>query len=179
MTAYHRHVVNAAVFGALGLLLVGWGAAEKVSTHQPAAASRLVTQTRYATRVHTRTRTVTIHVKGRVIRRRDHIIYVLVPRTVFHTRTLPRRRIVVPEHVVRVHQPPPIFGEQSAATVLGVAPPPVTVFAPVTVTVPVDVPGPTTTITETSPPLTITVPTTITVTCVPPDCLPNQGASTP
>lgn len=115
------------------------------------------------TRIVHKTRLVTIRVKGRVIRRHDHIIVVQVARQVFHTHTKPRRRIVVPRHVVRIRQP--FDGAMPVQAIIGVAPPPVTV----TVTETVAIPGPTTTITGptttvTSPPETVTVPTTITIT---------------
>jgi hypothetical protein len=143
---------------AVGMTVVGVGAVD----YTPAAVTtQAVTRTR--TTVQTHTRLVTLRVRGRVIRRHDHILVVLVPRTVFRTHGTPRRRIVIPRHVVRIHQPPPVFGVTSAVSVLGVAPPPETVTVPFTVTVPLVVPGPTTTVTETQP-VPFPVPTTVTVT---------------
>jgi hypothetical protein len=113
-------------------------------------------RTTYQTKTIRQTRLVTMHIRGRVIRRHDHYIVVVVPRTIFHTRT---HRIVVPRHTVRIRNHPGLV-----SAVVGVAPPPVTVSVPYPVTVPVTVtvPGPTTTVI--SPPVTVTVPTTVTVT---------------
>lgn len=153
----HTRIAGLVVF-AIGMLIVGLGVARGVAS--PPSTQSL---TRTLHRTMTQTRLVTVRVRGRVIRRHDHILVVLVPRTIFHTRTTPSRRIVVPRHVVRIHESPPVFGEQSAVSVIGVAPPPQTV----TVTQTIAVPGPTVTVTsvqtvtETTPPTTLTVTVTL------------------
>jgi hypothetical protein len=139
--------------GVLGVFTVGGWWIGNVAGSEPTVLAN--TRTLHQTTAVTDTRYVTVHVKGRVLHRYDHILVVYVPRTVFHTRTVPSRRIVVPAHVVRIkrHQvggPP--FGVTSA--IVGVTPPPVTIDVPVTVTVP----GPTTTIT--GPTTTVTDVTT-------------------
>jgi hypothetical protein len=137
-----------ALVGAVG----GWQVAAAIGENPPTVAD---TQTRTvrSTVVHRRTRFVTVRVRGRVIRRVDHVLVVQVPEVVFHTRTKPRRRIVVPAHVVRIREKhPSLPGPPVQAAVVGVAPPPVTVTVPVTV----EVPGPTTTVT--GPTTTVTLP---------------------
>lgn len=154
----HTRIAGLVVF-AVGMLLIGLGVARGVASRP--VETRSLTRTLHHTT--TQTRLVTVRVRGRVIRRHGHVLVVLVPRTIFHTRTTPSRRIVVPRHVVRIRQPLPIFGETEA--VIGVAPPPQTVT--VTVTEMVAVPGPVTTVTstqtvtETSPPTTSTITVTV------------------
>lgn len=147
----------------------GWSMANAIG-QSPTVA---VTHTLHETRTRTTQRVVTVKVRGRVLRRHDHVLVVQVPRYVFRERRAPHRRVVVPAHIVRVKQPDPPFGVTAA--VIGVAPPPITVTVPVTVTV--DVPGPTVTLPQATTTVTVlttvTVPTTITV---PQD---TTGASAP
>ena len=162
MLNWYRHRrVSGMVLIAVGTLLVG------VSLSRAAAPPiSTVSETRTLHFTHSQTRFITVHVKGRVISRVDHILVVYVPKTVFKTHTKPARRIVVPAHRVKIHEPGPVFGVTSA--VVGVTPLPVTVTVdvPVTVTVPgptTTVQGPTTTVTLPQDTTTVTVPTTITL----------------
>lgn len=139
----------------------GWQVAQTIGQEPPTVA-QTQTRTVRSTVVRRQTRFVTVRVRGKVIRRVDHVLVVYVPRVVFHTRTPPRRRIVVPPHVVRIrekHQP--ATGPPIVAAVVGVAPPPVTITMPVTITVP----GPVQTFTSTVV-STQLVPTTTTETSV-------------
>jgi hypothetical protein len=146
---------------AVGGAAAGWQVATAIG-EQPPTVADTQTRTVSSTVVHRKTRFVTVHVRGKVIRRVDHILVVRVPRVVFHTRTTPRRRIVVPAHVVRIREKhPSLPGPPVEAAVVGVAPPPVTVTIPVTVAVP----GPTETVTSTVV-STQLVPTTTTETSV-------------
>lgn len=158
----HTRIAGLVVF-AVGMLIVGLGVARGVASAP--VQTRSLTRTLHHTT--TQVKLVTVRVRGKVIRRHDHILVVLVPRTVFHTRTTPSRRIVVPRHVVRIRQPLPVFGETEA--VIGVAPPPQTV----TVTEQVPVPGPTTTVTDTTTTTTTEPGTTVTVTVTLP--IPPEG----
>jgi hypothetical protein len=148
------------------LLLGGTQLGTHVGSIGP-AQTEAATTTLERTTVKHRTKLVTVKVKGRVIRRVDHLLVVQVARQVFHTHTTPSRRIVVPRHVVRILRRPATASEPILSLVQGVAPAPVTVFVPTTVTVPVDVPGPTVTQTDTvtqtvpSPPVTVTITVTV------------------
>jgi hypothetical protein len=147
----------------LGLCSIGGLELGNLAGREPSVLA--ATRTIHHTRVVRTTRYVTIHVKGRVLGRHDHILVVFVPRSIFHTHTLPSRRIVVPGHVVRIKEREPVFGPTISA-VIGVAPPPTTIYVPVTITVPgptTTVTGPTTTVTLPQDTTTVTVPTTITV----------------
>jgi hypothetical protein len=159
----HQRLLGYALF-TVGMAYGGFGAASTHILSNVTPSTEATTFTRIST--HHQTRFVTVHVRGKVIRRHDHILVVRVPRVVFHTRTIPRRRIVVPTHVVRIREKhKPVIGPPVVAAVLGVAPSPVTVTVPVSVTVPVTVTGPTTTVT--GPTTTVTLPqvtTTVTVT---------------
>ena len=155
----HQRLLGYALF-TVGMAYAGFGAATShvISSVTPKTEARTVTSV--ATR-HT-TRYVTIHVKGHVLRRYDHVLVVYVPRTTFRNHAT-HRRVVVPAHVVKIREPMPVFGVTNAA-IIGVAPPPVTVYVPVTVTIPAaTVTGPTTTVTLPQATTTVTVPTTITV----------------
>jgi len=156
----HARRVGFVIFAA-SMIYAGHGLSQAVANlgthHSVDALTRTI---RHTTVLH-RTRLVTVHVRGRVIRRVDHILIVQVPRVVFRSKTT-HRRIVVPAHRVTIREPRPVFGVTSA--IVGVSP------IPVTVTVPVDVPGPTTTVTGPTTTITlpqatttVTVPTTITV----------------
>jgi hypothetical protein len=159
-----RRLVGLAMLGP-GIFLVGWHVAASVGQTPSTAQTR--TRTLHRTSTIRQTRYVTVHVHGKVIRRYDHVLVVYVPRVVFHTHTTPRRRIVVPAHVVRVVHRPATPTSPPFALVQGVSPPPITVTFPVTVTVPVTEtgPGPTTTLTqlltETQPASTVTSTITI------------------
>jgi hypothetical protein len=158
--------VCAAVMGGLG-----WQVAVAIGEHPPTVADTR-TRTVHATVVHSQTRFVTVRVRGKVIRRYDHILVVQVPAVIFHTRTTPSRRIVVPAHVVRIFRRPSTPTSPVVSLVQGVGPTAITVTVPVTVTVPgpaTTVTGPTTTVTLPQATTTITVPTTITTTLDPGD----------
>lgn len=149
-----RIMVALLVISAFGL--GGWA----LSTAVPENATQAVTTTLHSTEHEVRL--VTIHVRGKVIRRHDHILVVYVPRTVFHTWGDGHHRIVIPAHRVKIREPQPVFGITSA--VVGVSPLPVTVTVPVTIPGPTTtVTGPTTTVTLPQATTTVTVPTTITV----------------
>jgi hypothetical protein len=150
---------------AVGGAAAGWQVATAIG-EQPPTVADTQTRTVRSTVVHRQTRFVTVRVRGKVIGRHDHVLVVYVPQVVFHTRTPPRRRIVVPPHVVRVFRRPATPTSPPLALVQGVAPVPVTVTVPVTVEVPgptTTVTGPTTTVTLPQATTTVTVPTTITV----------------
>jgi hypothetical protein len=162
-----QHLLSGAIFAA-GMVYGGI----HLGTAVPSVAPQTAARTLNRTYTQARTRFVTVHVRGRVLHRYDHVLVVYVPRTVFHTRTVPSRRIVVPAHVVRIKRremPVPPFGATSL--IVGVTPPPVTIDVPVTITVPgptTTVTGPTTTdvTTETD---TQTVTVTVTVPLPPPE----------
>jgi hypothetical protein len=138
----------------------GWQVAAAIGENPPTVAD---TQTRTvrSTVVHPETRFVTVRVRGKVIRRVDHVLVVQVPRVVFHTRTRPSRRIVVPAHIVRIFRRPSTPTSPVVSLVQGVAPLPVTITVPETITVP----GPTETVVSTFV-STQLVPTTTTETSV-------------
>lgn len=149
----HRYAAGILLL-VIGPLLIGVSLSMAATGNLP---GETVAQTRtlHETRTHTLERTVTVKVRGKVIRRYDHIIVVQVPRYIFVTRRT-HQRIIVPPHVVRIRQAP----ASPIAAVLGVAP------VPITITIPYPVPGPTTTIivpTTITVPTTVTIPTTITV----------------
>jgi len=150
-----RAAIASIIFAACGL----GGLA--IASAVPENATQSITTTLQRTRIEHEVRLVTIHVRGKVIRRHDHVIVVEVPRVVFRSRVT-HKRIVVPAHRVKIREPRPIFGVTSA--IVGVTPLPVTVTVPVVIPGPVTtVPGPTTTITLPQDTTTVTVPTTITV----------------
>lgn len=175
----HCRIAGVVVFAA-GASYLGLGVAQAVAPAGTAKAT--ITHTNHELRVVTHTRFVTLHVKGRVLRRYGRVVVVYVPRTIFHTHTTPSHRIVVPAHVVRIRRRPatPLFPTAMTSFVIGVAPPPVTIEVPVTVTI--TTPGPVTTeyvpttITETLPAVTVTGPT-ITIFTTDPGTTIGGGAS--
>jgi hypothetical protein len=169
---YMRSRVAGVVLFAVGTSLMGLGVAQAVTTPVSAVETQTQTQTLHHTRVvtHTETRVVTVHVKGHVVSRHDHVLVVYVPRIVVKTPSGHHK--TVPPHIVRIREPePPLFGvPATAAFVIGVAPPPVTVDVPVTMTetVPVDVAGPTVTSTSVSTEF-VTLPQQTTTVTLPQD----------
>lgn len=151
---------NLIVWAACAALCSGAGvaAAQAIAESPPPAA---ITQTKSITTFRTQTQFVTVRVRGKVIRHHDHVLVVFVPRVVFHTHSAPRRRIVVPAHIVRIVRRPATPTGPPVALVDGVAPLPVTVTVPETVTVP----GPVQTVVSTYV-TTQVVPTTTTETSV-------------
>lgn len=147
-----------------GMIVVVAGIGLMVGSGLSSAATRLGATTTLAgstttlpPATSTSTRLVTIRVKGRVIRRVDHVLLVRVPRVIFiHDHS----RIIVPAHVVRLRRTTAPSGAP-VNLIAGVTP------VPVTVTVPVYLTGPTTTVTATTT-ATVTstelVPTTVTTT---------------
>jgi hypothetical protein len=149
-----RRVIGVLLLAA-GMSYVGWTAASAMP------GTDTVDRTTTHLVVRHRTRFVTVRVRGKVIRRVDHVLVVQVPRVVFHTRTKPRRRIVVPAHIVRIFRRPSTPTSPVVSLVQGVAPLPETVTVPEMVTVP----GPVQTVVSTFV-TTQLVPTTTTETSV-------------
>jgi hypothetical protein len=152
LTPYRRHVVSAVVWGALGLMLVGWGVGQKVSSSPPAA----VTLTRAGsiqTIPVTHTHIVKRVVKGKVRRLRGGTRVVFVPRVVVLVRGCHRtqqnrcaRHVVVPAHRIRLRRAT-IHNAVATAAVLPVT---VTIVVPTTVYRTVTSPAQTFTATETT-----------------------------
>lgn len=172
----HSRLLGVVLFAA-GTGCMGVGVAQAVASPQhEAVVATTHTLTDTTTRVVHHTRLVTVRVKGRVLRRHDHVLVVQVPRVVF-VNHVTHKRVVVPPHVVRIFKRPATPTSPPVALVQGVAPPPVTLVEPVTteVTVEVPVPLPPVTVTSvqtvTSPPVTLPQETTtvyVTVTEPPP-----------
>lgn len=167
----HRRVAGFILFAA-SMVWLGHGLSDAVANLGTSHGGVAATRTFHHSTTVTRTRFVTIHVRGKVLSRHDHILVVYVPRTVFRNHAT-NKRIVVPAHRVRIHEPTPAFGETSA--VVGISPLPVTVTVPVYVTVPgptTTIQGPTTTVTLPQDTTTVTIPTTTTTITLPPDTGP-------
>lgn len=144
---------------AAGLILVVAGVSLIVGVALSAAAVRVAPEPRGAeTVVRTLSRTVTIRLPGRVIRRVDHVLVVETPRYVFvyHGRV----HILQPRRVRIRFRFPDSSAPPVVAAILGAATSASTVTVPVTV----PIPGPTTTVEAAPTTVTTTVldPTTIT-----------------